>query len=82
MTAQVLINQQWFRSAKVKFDRQLLPHRIAGIKLKTFFFRKQPEADKLKNKFNDKDNEEKLPWHDVSGKRFVPYNIPYQMYRG
>jgi len=28
--------------------------------------RKQPEADKLKNKFNEKENEEKLPWHDKS----------------
>ena len=31
-----------------------------------YFSRKQPEADKLKNKFNEKENEEKLPWHDVS----------------
>ena len=32
---------------------------------KARFFRKQPEADKVKSKFNE-ENEEKLPWHDVS----------------
>ena len=38
---------------------------LVRVRLKSHLFRKQPEADKLKSKFNE-ENEEKLPWHDVS----------------